>query len=79
MNMDNEYKPCEYCGGKIIDDEPSLLPLSDDCVLKVIDQKCTRCGMRFIGKHQKTKMYTNKEEHDKLVDMMNQAVHGCTI
>ena len=77
-----EYEPCgceidgQICGGKVIDDEPSLLPLDDDCVLKIIDQKCTKCGAHIVGKHQQTFLYHNKKVHDKLVELMEKTVRG---
>lgn len=72
--MQNVYEK-HKCGGDIVDDEPSYIPLGDDTVMKIIDQKCTKCGAAIIGKHQKTEMIQNKAAHDKLMDFYKEQLH----
>lgn len=67
-----EYKQCSFCGGEVIDGEPHFIPLGDDCVLKIIDQECTKCGAAIIGENQKTEIIKNREAHDKLVKIMRE-------
>jgi hypothetical protein len=70
-----EYEKHE-CGGEIVDEKPSYIPLGSDSIMQIIDQKCTKCGALIIGKYQKTKIIENQELHDKLCDTMNRALHG---
>lgn len=64
------YKPCETCGGEVIDGEPHFIPLGTDSVLKIIDQVCKKCGCNIIGENQKTEIIKNREAHDKLVEAL---------
>lgn len=64
------------CGGNIIDDTPHYIPLGEDEVVKIIDQKCDKCGAVIIEKYQKMGMYKNKEIHDKLMDFYSKNLHG---
>lgn len=58
------------CGGEVVDGEPHYIPLGTDSILRIVDQKCLKCGAIIIGPHQKRKMIQNREAHDKLVDIM---------
>jgi hypothetical protein len=69
---ENEYEPCSYCGGKVVDDKPSFIQLSEDEILKITDQKCTVCGMSFIGPNQKLETIKNREMVKKLHEFMRQ-------
>lgn len=72
--MESVYEKHD-CGGNIIDDQPSYIPLGEDTVLKVIDQKCDKCGAIIIGKYQKRQMIQNKVAHDKLMDFYKNQLH----
>lgn len=50
--MGNVYEKHD-CGGDIIDEEPSYIPMGEDTIIKVIDQRCNKCGAAIIGKYQK--------------------------
>jgi hypothetical protein len=66
------------CGGKIVDCEPSYIPLGTDSVMQIIDQsckRCKRCGALLIGKYQRTKIIRNQEAHDKLYEFMEKSLY----
>lgn len=64
------------CGGNIVDDKPHYIPLGEDTVMKIIDQKCDKCGAVIVGKYQKTKMYQNKEIHDEIMNFYAEYLHN---
>ncbi len=61
---EEKYEHCSNCGGKIIDDEPSFIPLSEDEVLKITDQICTNCKAHIVGKYQKLETIKNRKLAD---------------
>ena len=67
--MGNVYEKHD-CGGDIIDDEPSYIPIGEDAIIKVIDQRCNKCDAVIIGKYQKIKIIHNKATHDKLIGLL---------
>ena len=73
---ETEYEPCSCCGGKVVDDKPSYIPLSEEEgeVLKITDQKCTQCGCVIVGKHQKLETIKDKKFYNKVEEYLETLV-----
>ena len=69
-----EYEPHD-CGGKIIDDEPHYIPLGSDSIMRIIDQRCIKCGCSIIGRYQKTEIIKNQKAHDFLTEIFREQLH----
>lgn len=64
------------CGGKVADGEPHCIPLGEDKIIIITDMKCNNCGCVYVGgKYQKLKTVKNKEQHDKLVILLESTLH----